>query len=81
MIDFGYKGTIKIILMNLGPHVFTYKSGHRLAQLLILRNNSTLASFTDGCHPTEETPVVPLCLNFIGKDADRGTKGFGSSGR
>jgi dUTP pyrophosphatase len=36
-IDPGYRGEIKVILLNLGPAAYTVKAGDRIAQMVIAR--------------------------------------------
>ncbi len=36
-IDPGYRGEIRIILLNLGPHPYTIQAGDRIAQMIVAR--------------------------------------------
>jgi dUTP diphosphatase len=36
-IDPGYRGEIRIILLNLGPHSYTIEAGDRIAQMIVAR--------------------------------------------
>ena len=36
-IDPGYRGEIRIILLNLGPHPYTIEAGDRIAQMIVAR--------------------------------------------
>ena len=64
VIDFDYRGKIKIIVYNNGHGNFEIRQGTRVAQLLIQR---VVNAFL--CEMTEMSP------------AQRGCKGFGSTGR
>ncbi len=65
LIDSGYRGEIKVILVNHGNDTFVYERGQRIAQLLVLPvPNLVLVAST-------ELPAAP---------DDRGQQGFGSSG-
>ncbi len=65
LIDPGYRGEVKVALVNLDPeHDYEVKKGDRIAQLVVLAVSS--ASFLE----VDELPR-----------ADRGEGGFGSSGR
>lgn len=64
LIDSGYRGEIKVVLINLDPREsFSFHRGDRIAQLMIV----TVPFIT--LHNTEELP-----------ESDRGAQGFGSSG-
>jgi dUTP pyrophosphatase len=65
LIDSGYRGEIKVILLNLGDEPFVFERGQRVAQLLAL----PLPGFM--LVASSELPPSP---------DDRGTSGFGSSG-
>lgn len=63
-IDADYRGEVMVIVINLGPDVFTIARGERIAQMVI-------------------APVVQPAF-VLGDDLDateRGTGGFGSTGR
>ena len=62
-IDPGYRGEIRVILLNLGPEDYHVERGDRIAQLVIARY--------------EAVEWVEGELN----NTQRGTGGFGSSGR
>jgi dUTP pyrophosphatase len=63
-IDAGYRGEIKVCLVNLDPHVaIVLHRGDRIAQLVIQRHET--ATFVD-------TAALP--------DSARGTGGYGSTG-
>ena len=65
LIDSGYRGELKIILVNHGDRRFDYERGQRIAQLLVLM-------VADLCLiNSAELPPAP---------DDRGPQGFGSSG-
>ena len=64
LIDAGYRGEIKVSLINLDPHEsFAFKRGDRIAQLMIT-----------------PAPAVTLNVVDQLPGSDRGTGGFGSSG-
>ena len=65
LIDPGYRGELKVILVNLGQESVPIERGQRIAQLLVLE--------TPGLRliETAELPVAP---------DERGELGFGSSG-
>ena len=65
LIDSGYRGEIKVPLINLDPtETFNYEKGERIAQLVIL---PFLAAEFAEADALDET--------------DRGAGGFGSTGR
>ena len=65
LIDPGYRGEVKVILLNTDTHeAFAVQPGDRIAQLLFL-------PLTD----------VALLKAYGLDDTDRGSRGFGSSGR
>jgi dUTP pyrophosphatase len=66
-IDLGYRGEIKVILINLGQEDFTIKKGDRIAQGLIR------TSITSDFLELKE-------VNKISDNTDRGGEGFGSTG-
>lgn len=64
LVDSGYRGEIKVVLVNLDPHEpFHFEQGDRIAQLTIIATPSVTL------HNTDQLPESP-----------RGTEGFGSSG-
>ena len=65
VIDAGYRGEVKVILINLDPHTpVENRRGDRIAQLLILRVERALLEVVDALPPSE-----------------RGDGGHGSTGR
>ncbi len=65
LIDSGYRGELRVLLLNTDPaEVFRVAPGDRIAQLLL-----TPVTLAD---PVETTALA---------DSERGTGGFGSSGR
>jgi len=62
-IDPGYRGEIRVILLNLGSVPYEVKAGDRIAQMIVARY--------------EAVEWVEADL----RDSQRGTGGFGSSGR
>ncbi len=65
LIDSGYRGEVKVILLNTSTDAYTVSRGDRVAQLLVL----PFAGFS--LLPSLELPPAP---------DDRGSQGFGSSG-
>lgn len=64
LIDSGYRGEIKVPLVNLDPsQTFTFEKGDRIAQLVIIA-----------------TPLITLHNTSELPESDRGERGFGSSG-
>lgn len=64
LIDSGYRGELKVILINLDPsEAFTIEPGDRIAQLVI-----------------SKVPTVHLSVVDTLPDSQRGEGGFGSSG-
>jgi dUTP pyrophosphatase len=65
LIDAGYRGEVKVALVNLDPeHDYRVEVGDRIAQLVVLKVESPSFQLVDELAP-----------------AQRGTGGFGSSGR
>jgi dUTP diphosphatase len=65
LIDSGYRGEIRVLLLNTDPvSAFEVAEGDRIAQLVLVRI---------------ETPEVEEVAEL--SDSDRGASGFGSSGR
>lgn len=64
LIDSGYRGEIKVVLVNLDPcETFSFQRGDRIAQLTIVA-----------------TPSITLHNTDKLSESDRGDRGFGSSG-
>ena len=66
LIDPNYRGEINVVLVNHGSSAFTAAAGDRIAQLLLVPFLS---------------PVVDVVAELPPSGDDRGTGGFGSSGR
>ena len=66
LIDPNYRGEINAILVNHGSEAFSASAGDRIAQLLIVPFLSPAVELVDELPPSGD---------------DRGTGGFGSSGR
>jgi dUTP pyrophosphatase len=62
-IDPGYRGEVRVILLNLGREAYTVRAGDRIAQMIVVRYEAV--EWVEG----------DLA------DSERGTGGFGSSGR
>lgn len=69
IIDLDYEGEICVILQNLSHDAYTVKHGDRIAQLVFLAPV-----------PQEAISVRAGSATF-GKDSERGSGGFGSTGR
>lgn len=69
-IDADYRGELKVLLLNAGDQPFVVQQGERIAQLVIAPVAQTQWSVVD-------TLADPL----QGSDGQRGTGGFGSTGR
>lgn len=65
LIDPGYRGEIRVLLLNTGPERFEVGVGERIAQLLL----------------TAFTPAAPVVAAELDATGSRGLGGFGSSGR
>jgi dUTP pyrophosphatase len=66
LIDPNYRGEIRVVLVNLGAERFSAQGGDRIAQLLVV-------PFV--------APEVEVVDDLPHGGDDRGTSGFGSSGR
>jgi dUTP pyrophosphatase len=66
LIDPTYRGEVNVILVNHGAEPFTADAGDRIAQLLLVPFVTPDVRVTDALPPSGD---------------DRGTGGFGSSGR
>ena len=66
-VDTGYRGEIKVILVNLSNDTFTFKGGDRVAQAVIASRVSS-----DFGELVEVTDI---------SDSERGSDGFGSTGK
>ena len=66
LIDPNYRGEVKVILVNHGADAYTAEAGDRIAQLLLVAFAAPAVSIVDELPPSGD---------------DRGTGGFGSSGR
>jgi dUTP pyrophosphatase len=62
-IDPGYRGEIRVILLNLGRNPYEVQAGDRIAQMVVTRYEA-----------------VEWVENEL-RQSDRGTSGFGASGR
>ena len=64
LIDAGYRGEVKVVLLNTDPHEpFTIESGMRIAQLVVV-----------------DVPSVSVVEVDELEESERGAGGFGSSG-
>ena len=64
LVDPGYRGELKVILVNLGERRRDISRGDRIAQLVIV-------------------PMAPIAVEIVDRldETERGSRGFGSSGR
>ncbi|BAK81498.1 dUTP diphosphatase [Candidatus Arthromitus sp. SFB-rat-Yit] len=63
-IDEGYRGEVKIVIINHGKQDFMIKEGMKIAQLVL--------------KPVYDVRICKV--DYINHDTDRGVNGFGSSG-
>lgn len=66
-IDEDYRGELKVILVNLGGEPFTIRTGDRIGQLVV-------------CPVTRVDRIEVPSVEHLG-ETDRGSGGFGSTGR
>lgn len=64
-IDSDYRGEVKVLLINHGEEAYTFEPGERIAQLLVV--------------PVPFVEVVEV--DSLTESKERGTGGFGSTGR
>jgi dUTP diphosphatase len=65
VVDAGYRGEVKVVMVNLGKAPFVFKQGQKVAQMLI--------------QPVEAVEVVDVGEADLDETA-RGAGGFGSTG-
>lgn len=65
IIDSGYKGTVKLFFYKVAPEIAPYRVGDRIAQIMFVPIGGIQLEYT----------------NYIKLDSDRGTGGYGSTGR
>mgnify|MGYP001612588538 CR=1 FL=1 len=66
VIDSGYRGEVRVGVMNLGKEAYTFEPGHKVAQMII--------------HKYEEVNFEEVKDGELSK-SDRGERGFGSTGK
>jgi len=66
VIDSGYRGEVRVGVMNLGSEPYIFEQGHKVAQMII--HSYEQVSFEEG----EEGDL---------SESDRGSRGFGSTGK
>lgn len=66
VIDAGYRGEIRVGVINLGKEAYTFEPGHKIAQMII--------------HPYEEVKFKEVKDGELSM-SDRGERGFGSTGK
>jgi dUTP pyrophosphatase len=65
VVDAGYRGEVKVVMVNLGEEPYLFKKGQKVAQMLI--------------QPVETVEVVDVGAGDLDETA-RGAGGFGSTG-
>lgn len=70
IIDPSYRGLLKVVLYNGSQHLYEYKKGDKIAQLVLYTALFNSENIKVNFVETDEI-----------KESDRGDKGFGSSGR
>lgn len=66
VIDSGYRGEVRVGVMNLGKEAYTFEPGHKVAQMII--------------HSYEEVKFKEVQGGEL-SESDRGERGFGSTGK
>ncbi len=66
VIDAGYRGEVRVGVMNLGNEVYTFEPGHKVAQMII--------------HKYETMKFKEVKDGEL-SSSDRGERGFGSTGK
>lgn len=66
LIDSGYRGEIKVLLLNISNEIYKVKKGDKIAQLVIVRHEQVTPQKVDELPPSFD---------------NRGVGGFGSSGK
>lgn len=66
VIDSGYRGEVRVGVMNLGKDAYTFEPGHKVAQMII--------------HKYEEMGFKEVSDGQL-SDSARGERGFGSTGK
>ncbi len=64
VIDAGYRGEVKVGMINLSKELYTFEKGHKVAQMIIQKR--------------EEPTIIEVSEL---DDSERGTGGFGSTGK
>ena len=55
VVDAGYRGPVKVALMNHGSESFVVNVGDRIAQLVVMQIDSSEAEFVDSLEDTERS--------------------------
>jgi dUTP pyrophosphatase len=66
VIDSGYRGEVRVGVMNLGKESYVFEPGHKVAQMII--------------HSYEEVKFEEVKTEDL-SSSDRGERGFGSTGK
>jgi len=66
VVDSGYRGEVKVVMVNLGKETHVFKQGQKVAQMLI--------------QPVHAVEIVDVGEGGL-DDTSRGEGGFGSTGR
>jgi dUTP pyrophosphatase len=65
VVDAGYRGEVKVVMVNLGKETHLFKKGQKVAQMLI--------------QPVQAVSIIDVGANDLDETA-RGSGGFGSTG-
>jgi dUTP pyrophosphatase len=65
VVDAGYRGEVKVVMVNLGPEPYVFKQGQKVAQMLI--------------QPVQTVEVIDVGEGELDRTT-RGAGGFGSTG-
>ncbi|MDP1624787.1 MAG: dUTP diphosphatase [bacterium] len=66
VIDSGYRGEVRVGVMNLGAETYVFEPGHKVAQMII--------------HSYEEVKFEEVTTEDL-SESERGARGFGSTGK
>lgn len=66
VVDAGYRGEVKVVMVNLGKKPYVFKQGQKVAQMLI--------------QPVQAVEVVDVAEDEL-DETSRGEGGFGSTGK
>ena len=66
VVDSGYRGEVRVGVINLGTETYVFEPGHKIAQMII--------------HAYEEANIVEVEDGGL-SESERGMRGFGSTGK